>query len=217
MKLLLAIMLLLPMLSCTEDKPDLERSTVSYEVLQGIENPMILDHSSLIYEEQYTELSKSITSHLIENSVIAIHPVFGILTNPKKKGFNINLVIESNGGYSSLALNFIVNLNSIKKAAGLTVTCYVNTAQSAAFTIMVSVCDKKVAIGNLTLMQHKAYYESIGYTSGTMMTDMKLAKIEADALGVDFKEWLKLTRSSYEDHVFTKKEIKKYKLIDKVL
>ncbi len=217
MKKLLTILMLLPMLSCMEDKPELERSTISYEVLQSIENPIILDHTSLLFEESYRELVTSITDHLTKNQVIAVHPLYGVLTNPKKKGFNVNLVIESDGGYSDLALNFITNFNSIKKAAGIKVTCYVNTAQSSAFTVMVSVCDKKIAIGELTLMQHKAYYRSLGYTSGTMITDMQLARIESKALGVNFDEWLKLTRSSYEDHVFTKKEIVKYKLIDEVL
>tara|TARA_R110000851_G_scaffold219999_2_gene372744 strand:+ start:131 stop:778 length:648 start_codon:yes stop_codon:yes gene_type:complete len=215
MKLLLAIMLLLPMLSsCDKGLPETD---FSYKVLQEIDNPIILDHVSLLSEEGMGKLTRDIISHLEENQVMKIHPLLGAFFNPAKRGFNINVIIESNGGYAGIAKGLIGMLSSFKRAGGIEVTCYVNTAQSAAFTVMLGICDKKIGIGNVTLMQHRAYYSGIGYTSGTLLTDMELAKIEADVVKVNINEWLKITRDSYEDHAFTKKEIEKYKLLDKVL
>ena len=215
MKLLLAIMLLLPMLSsCDKGLP---KTDFSYKMLQGIDNPIILDHVSLLSEEGMGEITRSIISHLEENQVMKIHPMLGAFFNPAKKGFNINVIIESNGGYAELAKGLIGMLSSFKRAGDIKVTCYVNTAQSAAFTVMLGICDKKIGIGNVTLMQHRAYYSGMGYTSGTFLTDIELAKIETNVLKVDLEEWLKVTRGSYEDHVFTKKEIEKYKLLDEVI
>jgi ATP-dependent protease ClpP protease subunit len=122
------------------------------------------------------------------------------------------MMIQSGGGYVSLGNDMIEALNSLREA-GVKVNCYVGEAQSMAFAIMVLTCDKVIAKKGSTLMQHRVSYGSAGYTPSTYQSDIELSRRESQSLGVKYDEWHNLVRGS-EDHIFTKEEIEKYKLVD---
>ena len=82
-----------------------------------------------------------------------------------------------------------------------------------AFTLMLSICDEKIGMKGLVLMQHPVRYNNGARTVKTKLDDLDINATEARILKVDPKEWRKLSKED-GDHFFTKEEIKKYRLVD---
>jgi ATP-dependent protease ClpP protease subunit len=178
----------------------------------GYINPlMIIDRYTLMSEGNF-QISVNYTVEALIKRGFLIPTPFGLVTNPDLKGKIIPVIIQSGGGQVALGMQLVEMIKSLKQV-GAKVECHVGEAQSMAFFIMVTVCDKVVAKKDATLMQHRVSYGGSTTTPATYLMDVELSKAEAEALGVDSSEWQNLVRGP-QDHVFTPEEIQKYKLVD---
>jgi ATP-dependent protease ClpP protease subunit len=188
------------------------QSAFTHSEIAKIKPFLIIDKYSLGDTESYTGTMQEAMKQLFDKGVM-VNTLFGPSINTSLRGRSISLIIQSGGGLVVLGKDMAVALNSLRQN-GIKLNCYVGEAQSMAFYLMVTSCDKVIAKKSATIMMHKTSYGSSGYTPATYKMDLDLSKDEAAVLGVDPTMWLNLTRGTKEDHVFTKEEIKKYKLVD---
>jgi ATP-dependent protease ClpP protease subunit len=187
-------------------------SDFSYEEIEKIDPIIAVGYYSLIGDSTFPSHIMELKASLIRKSILVSHPVYGEFINPEKIGESVNIIIQSPGGKVDIGAQLIMILNSLR-SAGIKVNCYVSEAQSMAFSVMVTSCDKIVAKKDVILMQHRISYGKGKTTVDTFVSDIKLAYAEADALEIDRKEWLSITKTK-EDKVFSYDEIIKYKLVD---
>lgn len=178
-------------------------TTISYEKIQEIKPVVIIDHGTLQNDKQAYEAVSDIT-----NLIHQLGPFAAMF-----KGQSFNVLIESNGGRVDLGYKIITHLNTLKARTGIKFKCYVKTAASMAFTLYLSICDEKIGLEGLVLMQHPVKYNNGARTVKTKIDDLDINATEARILKVPEKEWRKLSKED-GDHYFTKEEIKKYKLVD---
>lgn len=188
----------------------------SYEDIIKIKPTAVVDPYTLLNASRTREFQKDLIKNLISKKVIAVHPAFGIIPNPDKTPYPVNIIIDSGGGYVTAGFVLKAFIDKLKDV-GIQTRCYVANAQSMAFYLMVTSCDYVVMKKGAVIMQHKVRHSNDTRSISTKMTDLKMAKDEAAELGVDFKEWLEFTRGSTEDRVFTEADIKKYGLVDEVM
>ena len=216
MKKLLAILILSIITSKSYDVLTRYKTPFTHNLINKINPAITIDFGTLSTIKGPDNIIKELNMFLIENNMMKCN-LLRCMFNPDPNKKSLNIIIESNGGYAEVALEVSNILNSLRKE-GIIISCYTNKAQSAAFFLLITACDKRIGVGGVKLMQHKSYYYSDHkiITSGTLKNDILLSNKEADLLGVNRNDWIKLTRGS-EDHIFTKYEIKKYKLIDKYI
>ena len=187
-------------------------SDFSYEEIEKIDPVIALGYYTLISDDVFPLHIMELKANLIRKNVLVSNPVYGEFINPEKIGESVNIIIQSPGGKVDIGAQLIMILNSLR-SAGIKVNCYVSEAQSMAFSVMVTSCDKIIAKKDVILMQHRISYGKGKTTVDTFVSDIKLAYAEADALEIDRKEWLSITKTK-EDKVFSYDEIIKYKLVD---
>lgn len=187
-------------------------SDFTHEELVKIKPELIIDYGMLEDEDSYKDDINSLSYHLIQRGLILKTPT-GMVYNSNTSYISpsISVVIQSGGGYIKLGYYLIQTLIDIRKT-GIKINCYVSEAQSMAFTVMVLGCDKVLAKKNVTLMEHRVSRGGEGTTPSTFMEDIQLSQLEAQVLGLKWEDWIKVARGP-KDHVFTKDEIKKYKLV----
>lgn len=191
----------------------LAESKFTHEEILKIDPAVVLDKMSLLSPEGATVFNQDLTAHLSKLGILVFVPMFGVYQfNPEFHGGSINIIIESPGGLVSLGTS-IANLLEEIRQRNVFVNCFVSEAQSMAFFVMVTQCDNVIAKKNVLLMQHRVSYGERGYSPGTQLLDVKLARVEAEKLGVEFNSWLKFTKGN-KNRVFTKKQIKQFKLVD---
>jgi hypothetical protein len=186
-------------------------SKFTHEEVETIKPYLILDSQLLISSENLSVEIRNIGSRLIEGGY-ALPTPRGFAILPQARGLRVPIIIQSGGGYVGLG-NQLKGLFKYLKSNGLYFDCYVGEAQSMAFNIMLTVCDKVTAKKDAVLMQHRVKYGDLGTTPMTYRDDIAMSKEEASVLGIHYKDWNDLVRGP-EDHVFTLEEIKKYKLVD---
>tara|TARA_R100001086_G_C11847513_1_gene260528 strand:- start:5325 stop:6032 length:708 start_codon:yes stop_codon:yes gene_type:complete len=192
---------------------------LSYEEIMNIKPAATLDRYTLRKEFDTRQFHDEVLRYLINKDIIIVHPALGLISNKRKIPKNVNLIIDSQGGFVSLGFK-LKNLFDNLKSVGISFKCYVVNAQSMAFYFMVNACDYVVLKKGGILMQHRVHYKERGkkeYGSYTKVLDLKMAKDEARKLKIGLKEWMKITRGSVKDKVFSEQEAFKYGLIDEVM
>lgn len=189
------------------------KSSFSHDEVARINPTLIVDKITLVHKGAFQAAMEQAVLKLADKGILIPTP-FGMVMNPDLAGkdYSISLIIESGGGFVSLGNTMVGMLNELRKN-GIKTKCYIGEAQSMAFTIMVLGCDKVIAKKSATIMQHRTSYGSSGQTPSTYALDIEIARAEAQALKVNYEHWLSLTKGE-DNHVFTKEEIKKYKLVD---
>jgi len=186
-------------------------SKFTHEEVEKIQPYFILDAALLMSPASASSESKYMIERLVAEGY-AIPTPYGLVVLPNAKGLKIPIIIQSGGGLVGLG-NQLKGLFKYLKSNGLYFDCYVGEAQSMAFNIMLTVCDKVTAKKDAVLMQHRVKYGDLGTTPTTFRDDIAMSKEEASVLGIHYKDWNDLARGP-KDHVFTLEEIKKYKLVD---
>jgi len=130
-----------------------------------------------------------------------------------KKEFT--LLIDSNGGSVDVMFQILDSMAELQKR-GISFKCYIANAHSAAFTFAVSVCSKAILLRGGQMSQHHAYRRGFGITNDSYLISLNMAKKEAEALLMDYREWMKITRKGNDDKIFSVEELKKYNIIQKV-
>jgi len=212
----LLLLLLIANLFFSVDFEQRYESKLSHEDILKINPVAVVDNYTLLDSDAATQFLLDIQDKLVRDGVMTIHPMFGTILNTRGFEYNLNIIISSEGGISEIGVALAEKLITLK-TSNISINCYVTEAQSMAFYLMVRGCSKVYAIKDVILMQHRSYYGNGNYTEGSYKNDIDLARSEASSLGVDFKKWLELTRGSEDDHVFTKEEIKQYKLVQVTL
>lgn len=187
------------------------KSAFTHEEIKRINPVFILSQGVLMNPEFMAEAVQEMLRNL-ELKGMMVQTPFGPMLNPQVRGYAIPIIIQSPGGRVKLG-NDLKNLLRSMKNEGLLIHCYVGEAQSMAFNIMVTMCDKVIAKRSARIMQHRTHCGKDCSTASTVYSDVKLTQEEAQALNVSYDEWLKVARGE-EDHVFTPEEIEKYKLVD---
>jgi hypothetical protein len=216
--IIMLILIFLSFLKCQKEMESSVPSKIKYKSdfthieLERINPILVIDDTTLMNIENYKESMAELTNTLASLQVIVLSSS-GFRFNPDvSRGFPISVVIQSGGGYVSLGKALIVTLIGLRRS-GIMVTCYVSEAQSMAFTAMVVGCTKVVAKRSVVLMEHRVSIGGEGSTPNTFMNDIEFSKIEARKIGVNWEDWIKIARGE-KDHVFTKEEIEKYKLVN---
>lgn len=191
--------------------PEPHESAFTHDEVAKINPVMIIDTYSLVHPENFQATMSDSFNRLSSIGVLVMTP-FGPAVNPSLSGYKLNIIIQSGGGMVALGRELEDAINSLR-SKGLKVQCYVGEAQSMAFYLMVTICDKVIAKRSARLMQHRVSYGLAGTTPSTYQSDVELSRKEAIALGVKYDEWHNLARGP-EDHVFNLLEIEKYKLVD---
>lgn len=186
-------------------------SKFTHDEVDKIQPYFILDSQLLVSPDNVSAEIELMVERLIREGYVVPTP-YGLVALPRARGLKIPIIIQSSGGYIESG-NKIKGLFKYLKSNGLYFDCYVGEAQSMAFNIMLTVCDKVTAKKSAVLMQHRTKYGNLGTTPTTYRDDISMSKEEASVLGIHYKDWNDLARGS-KDHVFTLEEIKKYKLVD---
>jgi len=136
------------------------------------------------------------------------------------RGAEVSIYIASNGGSVYLAQELVSNLKQARQLFGVTYTCYVERAISAAFSVVMDLCDEKVGVFEQKLCQHKSFFMTRGgyrsYPADALLTDLELANMERTTVVESMIDWLAISRP--EDgslKCFSPAEKDKYKLIDR--
>lgn len=191
------------------------QSHFSHAELLKISPDGVIDPFTIRSPEGFDAFGSKLVANMVKRGILLEHPMFGAVfqaDNPNPG--SITLVIQSPGGLVSVG-NRIAQMLESFRANNIHIDCVVSEAQSMAFFIVVTQCDRVYAKKNVKFMQHKVHYGQQGTNSpSTFVSDLEMARKEAEVLGVDFNKWFKLTRLKEEDHVFTQKEIRDYKLVD---
>lgn len=191
--------------------PEPHKSAFTHDEVADINPVMVIDKYTLVHPDNFQATMQYTMSRLLDMNVLVMTP-FGPVINSGLSGYSLNVIIQSGGGMVALGSELESSINSLR-SKGLKIHCYVGEAQSMAFYLMVTMCDKVIAKRSARLMQHRVSYGPAGTTPSTFLSDIELSRKEAQALGVNFDEWHNLVRGS-EDHVFNLLEIDKYKLVD---
>lgn len=191
--------------------PEPHTSAFTHDEIAKINPVMIIDRYTLVHPDNFQAAIQDALSRLSAMGVVTMTP-FGPVITEGLAGYKLNVVIQSGGGMVALGKDLEGAINSLR-SKGLKIQCYVGEAQSMAFYLMVTMCDKVTAKRSARLMQHRVSYGPAGTTPSTFLSDVDLSRKEAQALGVKFDEWHNLARGQ-EDHVFNLLEIEKYKLVD---
>lgn len=186
-------------------------SKFTHEEVEQIQPYFILDTVTLMSPLGTASETKLMIGRLISEGY-AVSTPRGLVVLPGARGLKVPIIIQSSGGQVNLG-NQLKGLFKYLKSNGLYFDCYVGEAQSMAFNIMLTVCDKVTAKKDAILMQHRVKYIGVGTTPVTYRDDVAMSKEEASVLGLDYRDWNDLVRGP-KDHVFTLEEIKKYKLVD---
>jgi hypothetical protein len=186
-------------------------SKFSHKELEEIDPVLIVDYRTLVDQASFSGAVSAMLTNLVDRGILLAGP-YGTTVNPNVAGYSIPIIIESSGGYVSLG-NQLKSLLKPMRDNGLLINCYVAEAKSMAFNIVVTSCDKVIAKSDAVFMQHRTHCGMNCSTASTVHSDVKLAKEEAKALGIKYADWLSLTRGE-DDKIFSKEEIKKYKLVD---
>jgi len=209
---LLTLAVIAGVLTVLYQKPSYRlESKFTHEEVEQIRPYFILDAALLMSPASASSESKYLVERLVSEGY-AIPTPYGLVALPQARGVKIPIIIQSGGGLVGLG-NQLKGLFKYLKSQGLYFDCYVGEAQSMAFNIMLTVCDKVTAKKDAVLMQHRVKYGDLGTTPTTYRDDISLSKEEASVLGIHYKDWNDLARGP-KDHVFTLEEIKKYKLVD---
>lgn len=210
---LIYVLVILGVVSCSTvmvEKSKL-KSGFTHEEVRKIHPVLIVDSVTLANPELTQHQLEKMLQNLMGKQVI-VNTYLGPMYNTQLTHLPLNVIIQSGGGMVSLGLE-VENILKMVRSQGFKIHCYVAEAQSMAFYLMVTSCDKVYAKVGTRLMQHRSAYGSRNFTPNTYQIDLDMAEAESEALGVDFNEWMKLTRGE-KDHVFTLEEIKKYQLVD---
>lgn len=192
--------------------PEPIKSAFTHEEVAKINPVMIIDKYTLSSEEHFKDWDLDVTERLV-NIGAMYYSESGLQVTQGLQGYSIPVIIQSGGGLVKLGLKLERSINALRNLSGLKVHCYVGEAQSMAFYLMVTMCDKVIAKRSARLMQHRVSYGPAGVTPSTYLSDIELSRKESIALGVKYDEWHNLARGP-EDHVFNLLEIEKYKLVD---
>lgn len=190
----------------------IKQGKFTHQQVEDINPDAILGMATLSHPTITQAFIKKVLKNLKDSGHIDFHPMFGVVG--LKKG-SIDIIIDSNGGRVDLGMGISSLLQELRDN-DIDVNCYVANATSMAFYVMVTNCDKVIATKNVFLMQHRVRYSSGEGDAATLETDNLMSKNEAEALGVDYKEWRALVRGE-EDYVFDLQDIIKYKLVDEWL
>lgn len=212
-RVLVAIVILLGVASCASvviEKSKL-RSGFTHDEVRKIDPVLIVDSATLINPE-FTAIQLDKMLHNLMKKQVIVNTYLGPMYNIELSHLPLNVIIQSSGGMAMMGLQ-VGELIQMIRAKGFKIHCYIAEAQSMAFYLMVTSCDKVYAKLGTRLMQHRSAYGSRNFTPNTYQIDLDMAEAESKALGVNFNEWLNLTRGE-KDHVFTPEEIEKYKLVD---
>ena len=186
-------------------------SAFTHNEVARINPVMVVDSYTLISTSNFNGSMSYSVGQLIARGVLVETP-FGFAINEDLHSRSMAVIIQSGGGRVDLGYQLVDSLKPLREA-GIKIDCYVGEAQSMAFYIMVTACDRVIAKKSATLMQHRVSYGLSGVTPATYLMDIELSRVESAILEVSYDEWHNLVRGE-EDHVFTPEEIKKYKLVD---
>jgi len=187
------------------------QSTYTYEQVAKINPALIIDKYTLTSPDVFKESVGRMVEFLIKRGAV-VPTAFGMeVVTQEASSLVIPIIIQSGGGYVSVGMQLSQMIIPFKQS-GSKVHCHVSEAQSMAFYLMVTLCDRVIAKKSVKLMQHRSSYGSKGFTPSTYLTDIEMARGESQALKVSIDSWMELTRGE-EDHVFTLEEIERYGLV----
>lgn len=144
------------------------------------------------------------------------------LNQMKSASKKVNILVDSGGGSVDKMYEILTYTKSFQNH-GYDIVCYVAKAMSAAFTFVLTGCDKVVLLEGGEMMQHKAYYANRDYsvkvlTADTELTSIAMAKMEFKRVkGLSFREYYALTRDGSDDTYLSESELLKYGIIDEVM
>jgi len=199
----IAIMIIVSLKPTSKPK---DISPLDYTRLEKIQPVLIINPFTLIDKSE------------LKDSMRGLQAMANAATPFKELGIEIfkdqtvNLIINSSGGRVDFGYKLLNFVNFIKYHLKIKTTCYIKEASSMAFTVAISICDKRIALEGIEMMQHPVSVGSKYYTTSTKIDDILISALEASRLGIDPKEWRKISKEQ-GDKFFTKEEMIKYKLI----
>lgn len=183
-----------------------DKSPLSYEQITKLQPVIIVDPYSLANKQLAQNSAKS-----LQNLVKVAKPWMD-LGIPLLKGKTFNVIINSPGGRVSVGNNLINYILTVKKYLGIKLVCHIKQASSMAFSLAISICDKRIGLKDVKMLSHPSSYGGSVQTTTTKMNDIVRNYHEAKALNLDPVKWRKISKEQ-GDKVFTKEEMIKYKLI----
>ena len=133
-----------------------------------------------------------------------------------QKDLNVNILIDSYGGYVSTMYQIESLLNMYRGVGQFNFTCYVANAISAAFYLMVRVCDRTILIRGAEIAQHPVHVGREMSTASTLLITKDMSDAEAASLNQEENFWFSLTRKVGKLKYFSVDELFKYNIIDEV-
>ena len=211
-QLIISCLIALMLFTIVKDRPQprktIETSKVSYDHLMNHRYDAIISQATLmsmgmVQKDIFQPLSELFKTRYKDTSAMR----YGTL----------EILISSPGGSTDAGFELIKGMEYLKKVSKMRVICYVEQASSIAFTVMMGICDKRIALGTPTLIVHRAAMvdrSSHMYTVMSSLIDLRMAGIEvAHMTNMRIKQWLKMTRQPNVDRRLTKEEMKKYDII----
>ena len=207
---------------------------LGYKFITSPSGPKV--YESTVLSDAMITLSESVpTDSLVIMDARSFMPdirnAFGLFPNDyiknqlnqvKSASKKVNILVDSGGGSVDKMYEILTYTKSFQNH-GYDIICYVAKAMSAAFTFVLTGCDKVVLLEGGQMMQHKAYYANQDYsvkvlTANTELTSIAMAKLEYKRVkGLSFREYYALTRDGSGDTYLSESELLKYGIVDEVM
>ena len=129
---------------------------------------------------------------------------------------NVNILIDSFGG--SVAVMYAIEgyMKRAQNKGNFFYTCYVTNAISAAFYLMVRLCNKTILVKGAKVAQHPAHIGREMSTVDTLIISKEMSDKEADSLSLDRDMWFSLTRRVGKLKYFSVKELLEYGIVQEL-
>ena len=141
-----AILIIVGSLSLLPSKKVEDISNITYDEIIEL-RPNIIIGSYSLYSPDHFIKGISLYEAMIQRA--SAMKIFNIKPYAKQ---TFRLYINSSGGRVDVALEAIKYFHASKKFLNIEFTCYINKAMSAAFTLAMSICDKRIGLRNVSIM-----------------------------------------------------------------
>lgn len=213
-KLVLAILILFGVGNIVSSYFDPPESNIQESLIQKLQIDAVANQTFFIFGNLSENFISGIDNKLFSEGAL-VPGMFGPM--PTGKAVEVTLLIDSWGGYVDLMYSRIAMVNRLKEF-NVSFKCYVADARSAAYSFVVSSCDKVILLKGGVMMMHRV---SLGGSDmqcpSCMVDDFSMSKLEfKNVKGISFKEYFDLTRNN-GDKYFTEEELLKYGIVDEVM
>lgn len=213
-KLVLAILILFGVGNIASSYFDPPESNIQESLIQKLQIDAVANQTFFIFGNLSENFISGIDNKLFSEGALVLG-MFGPM--PTGKAVEVTLLIDSWGGYVDLMYNRIAMVNRLKEF-NVSFKCYVADARSAAYSFVVSSCDKVILLKGGVMMMHRV---SLGGSDmqcpSCKVDDFSMSKLEfKNVKDISFKEYFDLTRNN-GDKYFTEEELLKYGIVDEVM